>query len=313
MKLPLWRCAGAGLSANGIRPMGVMLATLLIQLSTPVFAQTECLEFRDPEVMLSTTDRWRVFVAERDVNRILDWIVGVTPPPKVVRREVVQQTRCLLNALSHSDVPLTEVPQVYSGRRSFTRQQSIWMRKYNFSGGAFDRISETARNLCGDGLPAESARWQPHMASHRQCWLGEGGVGRSLDSNQRQRETLQATAMPGLSRHHWATDIDILDPYLNPASWENAGPYVGAYRWLRQHAGSHGFVQPYRHSQVNPWFIRIEEGWHWSYYPVASVLQAFARQHPQALAKRLAELWGDNESYSFVRDGIGVTAVLAKD
>jgi hypothetical protein len=46
---------------------------------------------------------------------------------------------------------------------------------------------------------------------------------------------------------------------------------------------------------------------------VASVLQAFARQHPQALAKRLAELWGDNESYSFVRDGIGVTAVLAKD
>jgi hypothetical protein len=82
---------------------------------------------------------------------------------------------------------------------------------------------------------------------------------------------------------------------------------------LRQHAGSHGFVQPYRHSQVNPWFIRIEEGWHWSYYPVASVLQAFARQHPQALAKRLAELWGDNESYSFVRDGIGVTAVLAKD
>ena len=144
MKLPLWRCAGAGLSANGIRPMGVMLATLLIQLSTPVFAQTECLEFRDPEVMLSTTDRWRVFVAERDVNRVLDWIVGVTPPPKVVRREVVQQTRCLLNALSHSDVPLTEVPQVYSGRRSFTRQQSIWMRKYNFSGGAFDRISETA-------------------------------------------------------------------------------------------------------------------------------------------------------------------------
>ena len=80
---------------------------------------------------------------------------------------------------------------------------------------------------------------------------------------QRCRAILEYSSMPGTSRHHWGTEIDIhsLD---NSAFEKDEGLRI--YEWLTQHAADYGFFQPYTAGRNRGY---EEEKWHWSYYPVS--------------------------------------------
>jgi LAS superfamily LD-carboxypeptidase LdcB len=94
---------------------------------------------------------------------------------------------------------------------------------------------------------------------------------------------LRWSAIPGSSRHHWGTDIDIFDGKtqkpeevkLVPSECEGAGPSSGLHAWLDDvlaSSNSHGFFRPYRTDQggVSP------ERWHLSYYPYSRrVLESY--------------------------------------
>lgn len=86
----------------------------------------------------------------------------------------------------------------------------------------------------------------------------------------RVQNIMQYSSMPGISRHHWGTDIDI--NALNNSYFESARGRR-EYQWLQKHAVEYGFFQPY--SAFNTYRDRgyHEEKWHWSYYPTSSVLQ----------------------------------------
>ena len=81
---------------------------------------------------------------------------------------------------------------------------------------------------------------------------------------QRCRAILEYSSMPGTSRHHWGTEIDIhsLD---NSAFEKDEGLRI--YEWLTQHAADYGFFQPYTAGRSKGY---EEEKWHWSYYPVSA-------------------------------------------
>ncbi len=87
------------------------------------------------------------------------------------------------------------------------------------------------------------------------------------DPMERALEILRFSAMPGTSRHHWGTDID-LNSLQN--SYFESGEGKRVYRWLQDHADSFGFCQPYtaRGKQREDGYE--EEKWHWSYRPIAS-------------------------------------------
>ena len=87
---------------------------------------------------------------------------------------------------------------------------------------------------------------------------------------------LRWSALPGCSRHHWGTDIDVFnaktqardDVKLVPSECEGNGPASSLHEWLDDKiaAGeSYGFFRPYATDRdgVAP------ERWHLSYYPVA--------------------------------------------
>ena len=75
--------------------------------------------------------------------------------------------------------------------------------------------------------------------------------------------------MPGTSRHHWGTDID-LNAFTN--SYFESGKGLKLYQWLQAHAGDYGFCQPYTAKGPARPFGYHEEKWHWSYLPVSEVL-----------------------------------------
>ena len=103
-------------------------------------------------------------------------------------------------------------------------------------------------------------------------WLGYTFVeGQALPLSTPNRlarfnKILEYSAVPGTSRHHWGTDIDIND--ANPAYFRRPeGARV--YDWLVKNAPSFGFCQPYNEKgQFRPTGYN-EEKWHWSYLPLA--------------------------------------------
>lgn len=111
-------------------------------------------------------------------------------------------------------------------------------------------------------------------------WDGSTKVeGRDLsqerDLTKRTRTILTFSAMPGASRHHWGTDVDLnalTDSYF--ASGEGAKVYA----WLATHAKDYGFCQPYTAKSPARPRGHDEEKWHWSYRVVsAPLLAAYAR------------------------------------
>ena len=72
--------------------------------------------------------------------------------------------------------------------------------------------------------------------------------------------------MPGTSRHHWGTDIDLNS--MDPKYFEtDAGKKI--YDWLCANAANFGFGQPYCAKGDLRKTGYEEEKWHWSYLPIS--------------------------------------------
>ncbi|RYY73961.1 MAG: D-alanyl-D-alanine carboxypeptidase family protein [Gammaproteobacteria bacterium] len=122
----------------------------------------------------------------------------------------------------------------------------------------------------------------------------------SLDDEAKVFAILQWSALPGASRHHWGTDIDIYDAsriqkdyqlQLTLEETENNGPFAEFHQWLTQELqqGS-DFYRPYIPGvgSISP------EPWHLSYAPLARIF-----------ATQLSE--------NILREKIQATDILLKD
>lgn len=96
----------------------------------------------------------------------------------------------------------------------------------------------------------------------------------ALTPPERVEAILLWSAVPGASRHHWGTDLDIYDRAAMPDGYRlkltadeyaPAGPFGRLSAWLEARMADYGFYRPYRRDRggVQP------EPWHLSHYPVA--------------------------------------------
>lgn len=147
-----------------------------------------------------------------------------------------------------------------SSFRDFERQRAIWNAKFRGERPALDRRGR-----------------QVDMAA--------------LDDGVRVETILLWSALPGASRHHWGSDIDVADggvisrgyqPKLELEEYRRGGPFAALSGWLGAHMRRFGFYRPYtrRGRGVQP------EPWHISYAPVAA--PALARMSVRLLKDAIA-------------------------
>lgn len=87
------------------------------------------------------------------------------------------------------------------------------------------------------------------------------------------KRILLYSSMPGSSRHHWGTDVD-LNNLENEYFERGEGEKI--YSWLTNHASEFGFCQVYTAGRTVGY---QEEKWHWSYLPLAKkMLQEYKEQ-----------------------------------
>lgn len=91
------------------------------------------------------------------------------------------------------------------------------------------------------------------------------------DPAERASLILRYSSMPGTSRHHWGTDIDI-NNFEN--SYFEKGQGLKEYQWLQAHAAEYGFCQVYSAKGEDRPYGYEEEKWHWSYRPLADLYLA---------------------------------------
>lgn len=138
--------------------------------------------------------------------------------------------------------------QVASGFRSYQRQLAIWNAKAEGSRPLLDT----------EGNPLDPTR---------------------LGDKEKALVIMRWSALPGCSRHHWGTDMDLWDRaavaadyslQLVASEYSSGGPFAPLSDWLEHHAGEFGFYRPYDRDRggVAP------EPWHWSYRPVAAHFEA---------------------------------------
>jgi LAS superfamily LD-carboxypeptidase LdcB len=160
--------------------------------------------------------------------------------------EVVEPWKQLVEAARIAGFELA----LASGYRSFDRQRLIWNAK-----------------LSG----------QRPVLDDQGCQLDLSCLS-SLESIQR---VMRWSALPGASRHHWGTDMDIYDKgavsedyqlQLVPSEYSGDGPFVPMTEWLHCYLkddSAPAFFFPYQqdHGGIAP------EPWHLSYRPVAERFQ----------------------------------------
>lgn len=82
------------------------------------------------------------------------------------------------------------------------------------------------------------------------------------------RRILRYSSMPGASRHHWGTEIDINE--LNNAYYSRGRGKI-VFDWMNKNAAEFGFCRPYTEGREKGY---AEERWHWSYIPLSSIFLA---------------------------------------
>jgi len=132
-----------------------------------------------------------------------------------------------------------------SSFRDFDRQLKIWNSKFTGERTLLDAA----------GRPLEVA---------------------ALSAPERVEAILQWSALPGASRHHWGTDVDLIDATAVGADYDvrltaeefaPGGPFERMTRWLEDHAARFGFFRPFRGVLSG---VRAEP-WHYSFAPLAEI------------------------------------------
>ncbi|WP_190811408.1 M15 family metallopeptidase [Flagellimonas sp. S3867] len=94
---------------------------------------------------------------------------------------------------------------------------------------------------------------------------------------------IEYSTIPGTSRHHWGTDIDIINGYpkvtgdvLVPEKFEAGGPFEDFKLWLDENSEKFGFYLVYTNEPKRRGFKY--EPWHYSYAPISiPMLTAFRK------------------------------------
>ena len=157
-----------------------------------------------------------------------------------LHRQVVEPFQALQQAATRDGIDI----RLVSAYRSYQRQAAIWHAKYHGERPVYD--------IQGNQIQIAS-----------------------LEGKAKLDAILLYSALPGCSRHHWGTDLDIYDaaavskdykPQLAPSEYDALGPFYRLRLWLEQHSENYGFFLPYRQYQGGV----AAEPWHLSFRAIAS-------------------------------------------
>jgi LAS superfamily LD-carboxypeptidase LdcB len=177
-------------------------------------------------------------------GKVRTHIEQLEEPRVALHREVVEPFRSLRAAAAKQGLDVMP----FSAFRDFQQQVEIWNRKFRGERPLYDR----------DGNERDHAR------------LGESEIVEAI---------LVWSAVPGASRHHWGSEIDVYDRAalpegyrvkLLPEEYSPGGVFERLADWLNDNLERFDFFRPYDQDRGGVY----PEPWHISYAPVSARAQS---------------------------------------
>jgi LAS superfamily LD-carboxypeptidase LdcB len=144
----------------------------------------------------------------------------------------------------------------------FTDKKNIYLHKEAYA--AFEKMAAAAAK---EGIKIKiisaTRTFDAQKTIWEKKWVRADYI--KFPEQQRVKEIMKYSSMPGTSRHHWGTDIDI-NSLENSYFEKPEGKKL--YDWMIKNAAQFGFFQTYT-SKKDGRTGYEEEKWHWSYMPIA--------------------------------------------
>lgn len=159
------------------------------------------------------------------------------------------------------------VGQMVSNERDFVPVDSLYGKKTILLDSqvykAFVLMADSAKK---SGIDLYILSGYRSFYSQKSIWERKWEKNSStMDDAENAKHILRYSSMPGISRHHWGTDIDLNS--LN-SEYFKSGEGAQVYQWLNDNADHFGFFQPYTSKDKGRTGFETEE-WHWSFYPLS--------------------------------------------
>ena len=149
-----------------------------------------------------------------------------------------------------------------------------------------------------------------YRSFQRQKEIYEGKYKRLTESGIAPSEVIEKiieySTIPGTSRHHWGTDIDIIDAnaprpknVLQAEHFHGNGPFCKLKDWLNEHASSFGFFEVYTDNAKRKGFKY--EPWHFSFAAISKpMLEAYQKLNVKQILLEEKIMGASHFSDSFI-------------
>lgn len=159
--------------------------------------------------------------------------------------------------------------------KKYAVRENMYMRSEAYA--AFEEMYNAAQKEGVNLIIRSAARtfynqkniWEAKWSGNRVIENGKNAKTTYPNPRDRALKILEYSSMPGTSRHHWGTDIDL--NMLNNAYFDS-GKGKSIYKWMNDHAHEYGFCQVYSEIGGDRPYGYKEERWHWSYLPISQEL-----------------------------------------
>ena len=136
----------------------------------------------------------------------------------------------------------------------------------------FEAFNKMQQEALKEGISIQIASAYRSFNRQKKIWNRKYRryISEGLSQQQSIEKIIEYSTIPGTSRHHWGTDIDIIDgavkapkKMLIEENYENSGVYSKLKVWMDSNSEKFGFYLVYDQNKLRKGFKY--EPWHYSY------------------------------------------------
>ncbi len=137
---------------------------------------------------------------------------------------------------------------------------------------AFDAFTNMKNAALKDNISIEVVSSYRNFAHQNRIWERKykSFTQQGLSPEKAIDKIIEYSTIPGTSRHHWGTDMDIIDAnvaqpknVLSPSHFEGKGSFVKLKKWMDENSKDYGFYLVYTNEPDRKGFKY--EPWHYSF------------------------------------------------
>ncbi|MCM4168636.1 D-alanyl-D-alanine dipeptidase [Arenibacter antarcticus] len=185
-------------------------------------------------------------------------------------------------------ITLSQDPEYSLDELMGKKDIELFGKDINLKKAAHDAFVEMKKAAYSDGIDLKIV--SSYRSFYRQDAIWERKYIQNTEKSGMSKlaaieKIIEYSTIPGTSRHHWGTDVDIIDGYrtitgsvLDPDKFETGGPFELFKQWMDENANTYDFYLVYTNNPRRKGFKY--EPWHYSYAPISKpMLKEFRRKN----------------------------------